>query len=200
MYRRTPLMQQADAAGAGAAAGAAGAAGAAAGAGAGAAAGAAAGSAAAGAADKNGQQQQAGQQSKTQEGAASSQAGAQQQSTQGTQSTDSAKGAGAASTAKPGDQAQVVIKLPAGYEANPDAVEAGEHYGAWAKSKLGLTQEHAQAAFDYFIERSKESEGALQKQIVRDIDALKADKEFGGANYDKTLAARDSAAEAVFRG
>lgn len=94
-------------------------------------------------------------------------------------------------------QVEVAIKLPAGAEANPNAVKAGEHYSAWAKS-AGLSQEHAQKAFDYFVERSRESEGALQRQIVRDIDTLKADKEFGGANYDKTLAARDSALRHFF--
>jgi hypothetical protein len=115
----------------------------------------------------------------------------------GTQSTDAAKGTGAADAAKTGDQAQIAIKLPAGAEANPSAVEAGKHYGAWAKT-AGLSQEHAQKAFDYFVERSRESEGALQKQIVKYIDTLKADKEFGGANYDKTLAARDSALKQFF--
>lgn len=179
-----PLQQQADAAGGGTGAGA----------GAGAAGGAGTGDNKSG--QQQGQQQTGAQQQGAagQQGAQASQGQAQQQASKEGQATDASKGAGA----KAGAQAEIAIKLPDGTKADPKFVEA---YVTTAK-KHGLSQEQAQGVAEFMIETQKASnkayEEALQRQVSKDTEALRADKEFGGVNFDKTVKARDSALAQFF--
>jgi hypothetical protein len=128
------------------------------------------------------------------QGAPPPQAGAPQGSATPAQPPEPQKGQPAA----PAAPAALAIKLPEGSKADPKLVEA---YTAHAK-KLGMTQEAAQGAWDWFsqaqAEGAKAFEGALQKQVATDVQTLMADKEFGGVNYTKTLAARDGALKDFF--
>lgn len=131
------------------------------------------------------QQQGAGsQQQTTQQEAASTQSGTQQQTTQTQQTIETAKETGAAK-AKPGDQAQLDIKLPAGAKPNAKFVET--------ITKAKLSQEQGQAVADYLVESGKAMEAALKTQLQGFEKTLRDDQAFGGTNYDKTVAARDSA-------
>lgn len=160
------LMQQADAAGAGAAAGAA------------AAAGGAAGGAGTGG-NQNGQQQ-AGQQ----QGASSSQAGTQKEGTTDGKSTDASK-----ATAKADGQAEIAIKLPDGVKPDQAVLDS---FKEMAK-KGPLTP---QGVVDFWLNMSAKSYEAREKQRLANVEAIKADPEFGGPKYDQTVAdARSFVAE-----
>lgn len=96
-----------------------------------------------------------------------------------------AKEPGAPQGAKPGDQAQLDIKLPDGAKPNAKFVET--------ITKAKLSQEQGQAVADYLVESGKAMEAALKTQLQGFEKTLRADEAFGGTNYDKTIAARDSA-------
>lgn len=153
-------------AGSGAAAGA-GASGAA-GSGAGAAAGAGGGAAAGG--DKNGQQQGAGQQ------------GTQQKT--GT-TTDDGKGTGDASQGKP---TAFVPKLPEGMKFDEAILK--EFNDIFADEKLS-TAGRQQKLIDFQIKQAQVAQRSFQDRLAaqpgKDLESLRADKDFGGPNFQATV-------------
>lgn len=124
-----------------------------------------------------------GEQQQTQQGAASSQTGTQQQGTTDAQSTDASK-----ATVKTDGQADVEIKLPEGVQANQEVLAS---FKETAKA-LGLKGEQQQKLVDYWLGLSAQAQKAQQektdKQRLADIEAIKADAEFGGVKFDQTVA------------
>jgi hypothetical protein len=99
---------------------------------------------------------------------------------------------------KPAAAAELAIKLPEGKKADQKFLDG---YVATAK-KLGLSQEQAQGIADHFIaiesEQAKQWDGALKALTAKNDADLKADKDWGGAKYDATVKAADSALKQFF--
>jgi hypothetical protein len=125
------------------------------------------------------------------------QAGTQQQAPQDKQPPEPAKGADVDKT-KPAAVAQLAIKLPDGVQADQKLLDG--YVGA--ATKLGLSQEQAQGISDFFLaaqtEQAKGWDGALKAAIAKDEATLRADKDWGGANYDATTKAAESAEKQFF--
>lgn len=125
------------------------------------------------------------------------QAGTQQQAPTDKQPPEPAKGADA-DKAQPAAQVQLAIKLPDGVQADQKLLDG--YIGA--AKKLGLSQAQAQGISDYFIaaqtEQAKGWEGALKSAVAKDEATLRADKDWGGANYDATTRAAESALKQFF--
>jgi hypothetical protein len=148
--------------------------------------------------DKTGTQQQAGQQqtqstTTTQQGktdAAASQGQTQQQQSQNGKPTDATSTSQNTAT-----KADIAIKLPDGAKADAKFLDA---FTGKAKV-LGFSQDQAQGMAEFLMDAQQQGikalEDGLKAQVAKEAEALRADKDFGGSNYDKTVKARDIAFE-----
>jgi hypothetical protein len=146
--------------------------------------------------DKTGTQQQAGQQgtgTTTTQGktdASASQGQTQQQQSQTDKPTDTTSTSQTTAT-----KADIAIKLPDGAKADAKFLEA---FTGKAKA-LGYSQDQAQGMAEFLMESQKQGikalEDGLKAQVAKETELLRNDKDFGGANYDKTVKARDTAFE-----
>lgn len=87
--------------------------------------------------------------------------------------------------AKPTENAELEIKLADGNEVHPDVLGG---FKAVAKEH-GLSAKQAQAMADFFMgpKLREIAEKTVVERRTKDVEALKADKDFGGTNFDKTV-------------
>lgn len=92
----------------------------------------------------------------------------------------------------------VVIKLPEGAKVNEQRLSAFKSLA----QKHGLSSQQAQAIVDDALASSLEDQKSLDATIAKqrqaDLEALKADKDFGGAKYDQTVKQAQSAMRQFF--
>lgn len=91
---------------------------------------------------------------------------------------------------------EIELKLPAGAKYDDAALK--DFKAVFSNEKLTPAQ-RAQAVIDldqkYAAQAQKAFQTQVEQQRTKDIDALKADKEFGGSRFDKTVADAKSAAK-----